>query len=253
MSPPSRCPNATSRPEASMNPRSPVRESHGIYSLSLQPCSTRILADVLDPSVPFVWIQRHMPRPEIRWSKTSIALNAEPRTHEVEVRSLEFDLLLATHDFLRMLPEFESHGMVLYQMARRVPDTLTLAGMSETSVHQVLVQNGWRLKFFLPHAQEVAVIVSPDRTVLENLLLKPAVRQLILELVEFTTSLVDDPLPFPVSWNHSIRRRNSSVVGRATTDSPGALSWLIHRRPLPEELSRPIWLDGTKSSWTSCR
>jgi len=89
---------------------------------------------------------------------------------------MEFDLQLHTPRFLELLPEFEDHGMVSFQMTRRVPDTLTLSGVPDESVDRVLLQNGLHLRFYLPHALECAYVASPHREVLERALLRPEVR-----------------------------------------------------------------------------
>ena len=91
---------------------------------------------------------------------------------------MEFDLQLSTARFLELLPEFEDHGIVLFQMTRRVPDTLTLDGVAESAVERVLIQNGLHLRFYLPHAVECAQLSSPYREVLEKALQRPEVREL---------------------------------------------------------------------------
>jgi hypothetical protein len=89
---------------------------------------------------------------------------------------MEFDLQLQTARFLELLPEFEEHGMELFQMVRRVPDTLTLYGVADDVVDRILLQNGLHLRFYLPHAVECAELASPDREVLERALERPEVR-----------------------------------------------------------------------------
>jgi hypothetical protein len=91
---------------------------------------------------------------------------------------MEFDLQLPTSRFLQLLLEFEDHGMVLFQMARRVPDTLTLDRVAEEAVNRVLLQNGLHLRFYLPHAMEYAQLASPRRDVLERALQAPRIREI---------------------------------------------------------------------------
>ena len=144
----------------------------------LQPCSCGILTHVLDPSVPFVWVQRHVPFPRIQWDQVRLQLSPSGVLHDVEVRSLQFDLLFSTTRFLELLPEFEDFGITLFQMSRRVPDTLTLAGLTGDAVDRILVQNGLYLRFDLPHAREFASISAPRAETLEAVLQIEAVRQI---------------------------------------------------------------------------
>lgn len=159
----------------------PITERHGMFSFILRSCTSGILAHILDPAVPFVWIRRHTPKQRIQWWDTQVRLSETGVPFDVEVRSMEFDLQLRTDRFLELLPEFEDHGMVLYQMGRRVPDTLTLNGIADDVVDRVLIQNGLHLCFYLPHAAESAELASPHRDVLERALRRPEVRGLAIE------------------------------------------------------------------------
>jgi hypothetical protein len=91
---------------------------------------------------------------------------------------MEFDLQLPTARFLELLPEFENHGMVLFQMSRRVPDLLTLDGLNDDVIDRVLIQNGLHLRFYLPHSYEYAQLASPTLEVLERVLQQPEVNAL---------------------------------------------------------------------------
>lgn len=89
---------------------------------------------------------------------------------------MEFDLQLPTARFLELLPEFEDHGIALLQMTRKVPDTFTLDRIPEDVANRVLVQNGLHLRFYLPHANECALLASPRRQILERALQVPEVK-----------------------------------------------------------------------------
>lgn len=155
----------------------PITERNGMFSFMLRSCTTAILAHVLDPSIPYVWIRGHAPKPNLEWWKTQTCLTESGALHDVEVRSMNFDLQFETARFLKLLPEFNGHGMELCQMSRRVPDTLTLDGMPYDAAWRIIVQNGLHLRFDLPHAVENACLASPCREVLEKILQRPEVRE----------------------------------------------------------------------------
>ena len=144
----------------------------------LRSCTARILAPILEPAIPWVWIRHHHPKRYIQWWNTQAALSEKGPLHDVEVRMMEFDLQLSTARFLELLPEFEDHGLALFQMTRRVPDTLTLHRVPEEAVDQILIQNGLHLAFYLPHAIECAQLASPHRSVLDRALQKPEVKEI---------------------------------------------------------------------------
>jgi hypothetical protein len=132
--------------------------------------------------VPFVWIRRHTPQRWVAWSRYQVPLSRTGQLFDAEVRSLEFDLQLPTTRFLELLPEFDDHGIVLFQMSRRVPDTLMLDRIQDDAVDRVLIQNGLHLRFYLPHAIECAQLASPHRDVLERALESPQVQDLAYEV-----------------------------------------------------------------------
>ena len=156
----------------------PITHQDWVFTVNLRPCTCGLLAHILDSSIPFVWIRRHWPHPAIQWWRAPLPLSAAGRPHDVEVRSLEFELQLPTERFLELLPEFEDHGIHLCQMTRAVPDSLTLHNVPDAAATRILIQNGLHLQFFLPHADEYAQLASPHRDVLERALRQPKVGEL---------------------------------------------------------------------------
>ena len=161
-----------------MNNDSLITEWSGLFILNLKPCTCGILSFILNPEVEFVWIRRHIPEPYIRWTRTPVVLSPKHRLHEVEIRFLEFDLQLSTQRFMDLLTEFEDHGIELFQMRSRVPDTLHLHKVSENAAASILIQNGLHVAFYLPHSHEYAQLRAPDRTTLERLLTIPQIKEL---------------------------------------------------------------------------
>ena len=114
----------------------------------------------------------------MQWWTTPVCLSKSGGAVDIEVGGLAFDVQLSTKRFLELLPEFNEHGLELYQMTRRIPNTLTLDCLPTENVNEVLIQNGLHLKFDLPHAGECAMLASPHREVLERVLLKPEIGKL---------------------------------------------------------------------------
>jgi hypothetical protein len=140
-----------------------------MFSLTLRPCTTAVLSHALDPSVPWVWIRGHRPKRHIAWWTARVPLSESEKSYSVSVRSLEFDLIFPTIQFLEVLPEFWDHGVALFQMSKPVPDTLTLDRIPDRSIDEVLIRNGLHLAFYLPHSYETAQFRSPDRRVIERI------------------------------------------------------------------------------------
>ncbi|MEK6701082.1 MAG: hypothetical protein AABZ53_02390 [Planctomycetota bacterium] len=161
-----------------MEPDYPIVERNGMFNFMLRSCTARILVHILDRDTPFVWIRRHAPCRDMRWWRTKVPLSIDGAPFNVEARMLNFDLQMSTSEFLENIAEFDGHGLVLFQMSKRVPDSLTLDGIADDLVDRVLVQNGMTLRFYLPHAVECAQVTSPQRATLEQVLRRPEVNAL---------------------------------------------------------------------------
>ncbi len=89
--------------------------------------------------------------------------------HTLEVRLPKFDIQCTIKEFLSLLPEFADAGMTLFQMYKRWPVTLRPQYLPKEARYKILVQNGLYLEFELPHANEYACAISPQREVLERI------------------------------------------------------------------------------------
>jgi hypothetical protein len=154
----------------------PRRTNDGRFTLMLQPCTAEVLRHLLDPEVPYVWIVGHSPHKYLEWWKCQLPLSASSVASSLEVRGLCFDLLLLTSEFLTRLSEFD--GLVLHQMSRKVPNTLTLEGLDDRNRTRVLVQNGLAASFYLPHAMECASFTTVERGAIEKVLANETIRSL---------------------------------------------------------------------------
>jgi hypothetical protein len=152
----------------------------GSFVLALLPCTCRILAWLLDPNTPIVWVTNHWPHRVIQWWETSVPLTKADQPRRLRVRGLSYDLQMNREDFLAVLPEFEEFGINLYQMTRPVPDTLRVEQLAENVRRRVLIQNGAVTHFQLPHAGEVAVFWSMARATVERALEHPDIRSLAI-------------------------------------------------------------------------
>src|SRR5947207_58096 len=97
----------------------------GLYSFELKPAPLTILEHLLDPEISHVWVVGYMPERYLKWwtGLVQLAPSASPRP--LEVRWLKFEFQAETAEFLRLLPEIpDEQSLVLYQMRRRVPNTL---------------------------------------------------------------------------------------------------------------------------------
>jgi len=145
----------------------------GMFSLWLPPCSTAVLPLVLDAEVPFVWIVGHWPGTHIHWWEAELPLSETTPNRRLRVRDLEFDIEMSTADFLASEPEFRHGGIILRQLVRPVPNTLSVRRLPGATGFRVLRDNGLHLEFHLPHPGEHASVISPHRSALESLLGKP--------------------------------------------------------------------------------
>jgi hypothetical protein len=111
----------------------PRQTEDGLYSIMLRPCTAEILRHLLDPDIPYVWVVGHDPYRYLEWWTCSLPLRKSGSTLGLEVRGLRFDLLMSTSAFLSRLSEFD--GLSLFQMRRKVPNTLAINGGSTPRPH----------------------------------------------------------------------------------------------------------------------
>ena len=154
----------------------PRETADGLFSIMLRPCTAGVLRHLLDPEVPFVWVVGHDPHKYVEWWNCHLPLHKSGVASALEVRGLRFDILMPTSEFLTRLSDFD--GLVLYQMRRKVPNTLTIEGLDERNRTRILVQNGLVASFYLPHAMECASFTTVERGAIEKVLANEAIRPL---------------------------------------------------------------------------
>jgi hypothetical protein len=135
-----------------------IIEKDGLESLYIHGATVSTLTQYLNGDVPWIWILGHLPNRIVEWWDASIPINKLGSPVTAEVRSLAYDLLLETRQFLELAPEFEDHGLVLIQSHQRMPDTLDLSRIPDNQQANVLRKNGAFLRMYLPHAVETAQV-----------------------------------------------------------------------------------------------
>jgi hypothetical protein len=154
----------------------PHQTGDGLFSIMLRPCTAEVLGHLLDPKVPFVWVVGHYPNKHLEWWRCHLPLSRSGAASAFEVRGLNIDVLLPTSEFLTRLSDFD--GLVMQQMRRKVPNTLTIEGLDERNRTRILIQNGLAASFYLPHAMECASFKTVERSAIEKVLSNDVIRTL---------------------------------------------------------------------------
>jgi hypothetical protein len=105
----------------------------GSCSIMLRPCPTATVAELLDPSVPFVWVVGHSPYRVLQWWELDIPIARGERPRRLRVRSLWCELLLDMPAFAEVAGQFD--GGTVYQMARPAPDSLAMQRLPEDRLY----------------------------------------------------------------------------------------------------------------------
>jgi hypothetical protein len=146
-----------------------IIEKDYMESLYIHNATVSDLARYLNPNVPWVWILGHLPNRIVEWWDTSIPINKQGASVKAKARSIIYDLMLETKEFLELVPEFEDHGLVLIQSHQRMPDTFDLSRIPENQQTKVLRDNGAFLRMYLPHAIETAQIQCFEKGYLKTI------------------------------------------------------------------------------------
>jgi hypothetical protein len=150
----------------------------GCWTVMLRPCPTGTAAQLLDPAVPFVWVVGHSPNRVLQWWRLEMPILRGEQPRSFRVRSVWCELLMSTPEFAEVAEQFD--GATIYQMARPVPDTLTVERLPEERLYAILRQAGLSAHFYQPHSMEVAMYRTWDRTWLDRLLAREAISSLVL-------------------------------------------------------------------------
>ncbi len=151
-----------------------------VYVLNLGICDCSILEYLLSPAFPYVWLRKHMPHPAIQWWATQVPLSTAGAMTHLKVRELTYDLQMDIQLFFGHLREFIPYGVELYQFDRPIPDTLTLSHVPDNQKTKILLNNGAQAAFFLPHANEQAQYWAVSRHLIEQVLRRPQVMNIVI-------------------------------------------------------------------------
>jgi len=154
----------------------PRLNADGSCSIMLRPCPTVTVAELLDPSVPFVWVVGHTPHRVLEWWEVDIPVLRGEQARRLRVRSLWCELLFDTPEFAEVAGQFD--GVTVYQMARPVPHSLTVERLPEARLYDILRGVGLSAHFHQPHSMEVAMYRTWDRTWMDRLLARESIGRL---------------------------------------------------------------------------
>lgn len=151
------------------------------FFVMLDTCDCSVLRHLLHPAADYIWIHRHWPDATLRWRTDDVPISPNDVLGGVEVRAMEFDLMLRRRRFLDELDRFLPHGMHLTQLSKPVPDSLWLPSLPEDQRERILIDNGMTTQFELPHAGGIAQFSSTDRDHIESVCALPEIRELVLK------------------------------------------------------------------------
>jgi hypothetical protein len=148
-----------------------IRESaDGGFSAGVGVVTAGILAKILDPTAPVIWIAQYSPlSPSVGgWQTMPVPLGKQTKT--LRVRRLAFEIQATRDELIAILPDLEPSGLYVAQLLKPVPNTLRAEWLFEHGSQRLerCRDAGVVLTFDLPHAHEVAVVWSPERYVLEG-------------------------------------------------------------------------------------
>lgn len=162
------------------------QEESGVYAVtfmtprnSARTVYRSVLKGLLDPKVPFAWVQTHYASPAAGWWNTEIPLEKGGQPRFVQVRNLQYDIQMGLQDFFRYLDELlQDSGILMYHTTKPVHDTLRLDDINEEPRRiPILIQNGVVASVYMPTLFDMAHFWSVDREAISRALLDEEVRK----------------------------------------------------------------------------
>ena len=143
-------------------------DQYGYEQTFVENADVKMLAQFIDPKIPYVWILGHMPNPVVQWWESTVPVDKNSFIN-AKVRDIQYDLQIQTEEFLKNIDAFNEFGIVLIQSNSPMPDTLELSRIPEQHQNSVLAKNGAVLRIFLPHAIETACVTGIVKGHLEKM------------------------------------------------------------------------------------
>lgn len=149
--------------------------------MMLDTCDCSVLKHLLHPEADFIWIHSHTPDPALRWWKADAPISPNDVIEGVQIRAMEYDLMMERGLFLNELNKFLPHGITMTQLTKPVPNSLWLRSLPKDREESILIENGMKVRFHLPHAGEIAQFSATDRDHIEAVCSLPEIHDLILK------------------------------------------------------------------------
>ncbi len=131
---------------------------HGVDKVYLERALVSDISKFMSTEVSWTWILGHRPYRFVGWNEMSLPVSGSGTPIRGDFRHVTYDLMTPTSRFIEIVAEFDEHGIVLIQSAKRMPENLELHRMSDKTQREVLVRNGAFLRAYLPHSDENAIV-----------------------------------------------------------------------------------------------
>jgi hypothetical protein len=146
------------------------RDDGHVVTVMVWPGSVPVLAGLLDPAAPWVYVESHAPMDtfggDTGWTAMRVPLSPRrlDRPELVQARYLCCDLPLPTDQFLDVAPELADVSANVMQVRRRPEDRLRLDGAQPQALAAWYRKNGLVVGFRPPHTGEETQLVALDHS-----------------------------------------------------------------------------------------
>ncbi len=110
-------------------------------SISFQVESNEELWEIVDKSVPYIFLHRFNPHQSIEWFNGSVSVESNEIVKNGLIRNMQFDLQtdLST---LQQILQMNHYYLSIYQFNKPIPGTLVIENLPEENNNSILQQNG---------------------------------------------------------------------------------------------------------------
>jgi hypothetical protein len=140
-----------------------------VATVMVWPGSVPVLAGLLDPAAPWVYVESHAPMDtfggDAGWTAMRVPLTpGRLQTPDlVQARHLRCDLLLRTARFLEIAPELGNVSATVMQLRRRPDDRVRLDSAHPQALAAWYHASGLVIGFRLPHTGEQTQLLALDQ------------------------------------------------------------------------------------------
>lgn len=145
----------------------------GQFQIILDFATNKFIEFAISDHYKYISVVNYSPQKTLSWEQLHLPLSENGENIKLLARSLHFDFVLDTNEFMKVLPTLRS-GINMIQLNKLPKYYLNLNGMHRKTFYDLLTEEcDYLFHLDIPSATDYGTIVSSNKGYLQNLLDNP--------------------------------------------------------------------------------